>query len=79
MQFHIPDNYNFFNIGFQLYVANTLRYVIIAGFAFVIFYWWKKNNFQHKRIQKRIPQNKDYLREFFYSLTTFIIFSFLLS
>jgi Delta7-sterol 5-desaturase len=77
MSFNVPENYNFFNVGFGLYIANSLRYVIIAGLAFVIFYFGKKNKFLNRRIQKRYPQNKDYLREIIYSLITFIIFSFI--
>lgn len=75
MNFVIPDNYNFWNIGFGLYVANTLRYVIIAGGAFLIFYVLFKNKFTSKRIQKKFPANKDLAREIIYSLLTFVIFS----
>ncbi|HNR20848.1 MAG: sterol desaturase family protein [Bacteroidetes bacterium] len=77
MNFVIPDNYNFWNIGFGLYVANTLRYLIIAGGAFVIFYVVLKHKFSSKRIQKKFPSNKDFVREIIYSLLTFVIFSFI--
>lgn len=75
MNFSIPQDYSFWSIGLGLYVANALRYFIIAGAAFLVFYVFSKNKFITRRIQKKFPSSKDYLREIFYSLLTFIVFS----
>jgi sterol desaturase/sphingolipid hydroxylase (fatty acid hydroxylase superfamily) len=68
------DNTGYAGIGIGLFFANLIRYLVIAGVAFVIFYLWKKNKYQHKRIQQKFPENKNYYREIIYSLTTFLIF-----
>lgn len=77
MQFEIPQDYNFWNIGFGLYLANTIRYLVIAGIAFLVFYVVGKKRFGYKKIQQRMPLGNDFFREIVYSLTTFIIFSFI--
>ncbi len=58
-----------------LFLVVLLRYLILASIAFSIFYWIKRNAWAHKKIQPRFPQNKDYLREIFYSLITSVIFT----
>jgi Delta7-sterol 5-desaturase len=52
-----------------------LRYVIVAGVAFLIFYVLFKNRFLWRRIQQKFPDNKDYLREVVYSTITTAIFA----
>lgn len=53
----------------------SLRYVLIAGMAFFVFYVIKKNSWQYKRIQFNFPTNKDYRREIMYSVFTFTFFA----
>lgn len=53
-----------------------LRYFVVTGFAFLIFYIIFKKNFIKVKIQKLFPKRKDYQREIKYSLLTMIIFSF---
>lgn len=54
-----------------------LRYFIIAGLAFLIWYvlLWKRITF--KKIQLRFPVSKDYQREIFFSLCTMTLFAFI--
>lgn len=52
-----------------------LRYLIIAGLAFTVFYIIRKQAWSFKRIQKRFPLNSDYIREIIYSLITAFIFA----
>jgi lathosterol oxidase len=52
-----------------------LRYVIFASIAFVIFYYFKRNEWSFKKIQTRFPVVNDYRREFLYSVSTAIIFA----
>ena len=52
-----------------------LRYFIIAGLAFIIFYLLVKKSIGHKKIQQKFPRNKDYAREIGYSIITICIFA----
>ena len=54
------------------------RYFLFAALAFVIFYIVFKQQLFYKKIQKRFPKVPDYLREAGFSLTTMLIFSFLI-
>ena len=51
------------------------RYFVIAGLAFLVFYWLFKNRIRYKKIQLRFPQSKDYAREIGYSILTIFIFA----
>lgn len=51
------------------------RYFLVAGIAFLLFYFLLKHRVLYKKIQKIYPKNKDYFREIFYSLLTICIFS----
>ncbi len=53
----------------------TLRYFLIAGFAFVVFYILLRKKITHKKIQKAFPAGKDYRREIMYSLSSLFIFA----
>ena len=52
-----------------------LRYFIIAGIFFFLFYIILKPFIFHKKIQKRIPVLNDYAREIGYSVITIAIFA----
>ena len=56
-----------------IYIILFLRYVIIAGTGYLIF--WKTDRWQHLRIQEAFPERSSLLREFIYSMITFIIFT----
>jgi sterol desaturase/sphingolipid hydroxylase (fatty acid hydroxylase superfamily) len=51
------------------------RYSFFAGLAFVLFYLLFRRKWLYKKIQLRFPENKDYLREFGYSMLTIFIFT----
>jgi len=59
----------------KLFLLILLRYLIIASIGFLIFYVIWKRQRRFKKIQKKFPENKDYYREFGYSLLTVIIFT----
>ncbi len=61
---------------FDFFLIIALRYYIIAGLAFLVWYIIKKNKIAYKKIQLRIPELKDYQREIAYSSITIVIFSF---
>src|SRR5919112_4503672 len=52
------------------------RYFIIAGLAFLLFYVLLLKKIGGKKIQRRQPKRKDYLREIGYSIITISIFAF---
>ncbi len=62
----------------QVFIGSTLlmllRYLLIAGTAYLLFYVWKRRSYLHKRIQAFFPKQADYRREVLYSLSTFLIF-----
>ena len=45
----------------KVYIINflllTIRYFIFSGFAYFIFWIWKKDKFSFHRIQKKFPEN----------------------
>ena len=53
----------------------TLRYFMIAGIAYAIWYKIIRNKVAWKKIQLRFPTSHDYRREIFYSLITIVIFA----
>jgi lathosterol oxidase len=57
----------------KLLVIITLRYFVIAGSAFLIFYFLLSNKLAHKKIQTTAATKKDFLREILFSSQTNII------
>ena len=58
-----------------LFTVNLVRYLLLAGIPFLIFYVWKKNQKQASKIQPKFQKTADYQREVFYSVLTFVMFS----
>lgn len=52
----------------------TLRYILFAGVAYSIFWIWKRDKWQYKRIQIEYPDKSKILYELKYSLITMTIF-----
>lgn len=59
----------------NVFAIISIRYIIIAGVAFLIWYIWLKKKIAYKKIQLRFPRLKDYKREIIYSIITMAIFS----
>lgn len=60
---------------FSIFTLVSLRYFVIAGLAFLIWYVLLKKKVAFKKIQLRFPTLKDYQREILYSLMTIVIFT----
>lgn len=71
----MPIEFSTFEFAGIVFMANLLRYLVMAGVAFVIFYVVFKKQFSFSKIQQKFPKNKDYFREIGYSFLTFIIFT----
>jgi Delta7-sterol 5-desaturase len=57
------------------FAIDALRYAIPASLAFVMFWWWKWDALEHRRIQRRRPSTKALRREVRYSISTAMIFA----
>lgn len=56
-------------------VAQTFRYVLIAGSLFMLFYIIKRQAWYHRKIQLRFPKKKKIYQELFYSCISIVILS----
>ena len=54
--------------------ASIIRYFVIAGIAYLVWYILLKNKVSSKKIQLKFPKTTDYQREVFHSMLTFLIF-----
>ena len=58
----------------KLATVFVLRYLLFAGFAFLVFYILFKQFFKKNKIQEKSAEKKDFGREIVYSLQTNLIF-----
>lgn len=70
----------FKELGFADFVStvflfNCLRYLLVSGGFFLLFYFIFKRLWAEKKIQKKFPNLSDYRREISYSLLTMLIFA----
>ena len=57
------------------FAVDLLRYAIPASIAFAVFWVWRWDALEHRRIQRRRPSVKAFRREVRYSISTAVIFS----
>jgi sterol desaturase/sphingolipid hydroxylase (fatty acid hydroxylase superfamily) len=62
---------------FSIFTLVSLRYFLLAGLAFVIWYVLLRKKISFRKIQQRFPKGSDYRREVVYSLSTILIFTFI--
>jgi lathosterol oxidase len=60
---------------FFVFEMLTLRYIIFAGLAFLVFHVLFSKKFVGIKIQPNSPKRKDYLREILYSISSLLIIS----
>ena len=65
----------FLELSQYIYLISFLRYFIVSGIFFFIFYKLFRNKWFYKKIQSKSPKSKDYKREVGYSLATMFIFT----
>lgn len=68
---YLTGNKNFW----MILAVILLRYIVLASVTFIIFYGVKKRSWIVRKIQQRLPENKDYFREIVYSIVTAVIFA----
>lgn len=57
------------------YIGHLLRYLIVAGGAFIVFYLWRNRRLRALKIQQKYPAASDIRREVLYSLVSLAIFA----
>lgn len=64
-------------LGQALYVffLSLIRYLVIAGIAFLVFYIFTRRKPLLQKIQAKFPKGSDYRREVLYSIFTFVVFA----
>jgi lathosterol oxidase len=67
---------NFIDVWPNIYLFDLLRYLIPASLAFLIFWVIAKNGLKHLFIQQSFPKSKQLWKEFAYSMSTVLVFSF---
>jgi Delta7-sterol 5-desaturase len=60
--------------GIFIFIVNFVRYLLVAGIPFLIFYYFLKNSKSVSKLQLKFPQLSDYQREIGYSILTSMIF-----
>jgi Delta7-sterol 5-desaturase len=66
---------SFFDRWVMVYSKIGLRYFLIAGGAFVLFYFILKTPMMRRKVQPKFPKLTDYGRDIFYSAISIAIFS----
>lgn len=64
----------YLHFGIFIFLVNFLRYLVIAGIFFYIFYIFLKKSERFKKLQPRFPQWKDYRREILFSTISCVVF-----
>jgi Delta7-sterol 5-desaturase len=59
----------------RIFLVHNMRYLLLAGLAFVFFYIILKNKVTVNKIQQRIASSKDFRREFINSLLNGFVFA----
>lgn len=63
------------NFFLAIFNATAIRYFVIAGLPFLLFYVWRAERFRRLKIQERLASRKDFLREIAHSLGTTAVFA----
>lgn len=63
--------------GYYIFTLGTLwiRYIVMAGFAYLVFWVLFREKLKHKIIQKKLPEKEKIFHELKYSAVTLLIFA----
>lgn len=70
------ESKSFFDVWSNILLFDLLRYLIPAGLFFLIFWVFARKGLMHLFIQRTFPKSRQLWKEFFYSMSTIVIFSF---
>lgn len=74
-EFVLHSPYGVLAVIGMVFLAVFLRYTLIAGTAYLVFWKWLRERLHYRRIQQRFPKTRIMQQEFLWSLSTFVIFS----
>ncbi len=74
MDNHFFSEWSYWQQAVIVYITSLLRYLLIAGGAFLFFYVLGRQRWLRFRIQKAFPSNAKIRMEILWSLSTFVIF-----
>lgn len=57
----------------RLFLISALRYFVIAGVFFAVFYWLFKGRFGRNKIQPKEASRKDFAREILHSMSSMLV------
>lgn len=60
---------------FSIFSLSAIRYFLIAGIPFFLFYWLLAPKFSRSKIQARLASKKDFVREILYSMQSTVVFT----
>ncbi len=66
---------NFVNVLFKIFSISAIRYFIVAGVPFLMFYWLMNPKFIKSKIQNKKPTQTDYVREILHSMQSTAVMS----
>jgi lathosterol oxidase len=69
------DMQQFIEAGIKIFSFSTLRYFILAGLPFVLFYYLLPERFKKFKIQQKVASRKDFVREIWHSMQSTLVFS----
>lgn len=61
--------------GFKIFSMSTIRYFVLAGIPFILFYLLVPKKLERFKIQRKLAQRKDFVREVWHSLQSTLIFT----
>jgi len=70
-----PTVSGFFRVFLWVFGVLTIRYLVLAGGAFLYFWKWKKEAWRNRRLQRENPPRHAIVREIKYSILTTLIFA----
>ncbi|MDR6571153.1 sterol desaturase family protein [Chitinophaga ginsengisegetis] len=59
----------------KIFSVSALRYFLLAGIPFILFYLLLPARFKHFKIQQKLASKKDFLREIWYSMQSTLVFT----
>lgn len=69
------DTTSIWKVYLSIFAILTIRYIILSGGAYILFWIWLKKKFTHKIIQNKLPEKDKILFEIKNSIITFLVFA----
>lgn len=70
-----PTNLSYIELWILISAIIFGRYFVVAGIGYGYFYRWNKQQWSHRKIQKRYPGTRQVRREIVYSLSTLLMYT----